>query len=203
VRPPWSIIGRTARAPCLRGPVSSTLGTAMPGLGGTSLLQTPTHGIADTGVARIPDLGLAGPSSTNPTVKSAALRGILQVVSPERREKASTRLSSHLLRQIGSPLSGQSHGRATHKLPFPLWPGRAGGERGAAAQSFTMAATAGSLAMAPPFVCQAGWPVRKAVPNLSLNRSANGKSPWPRCASGSSCASRPRRLAAVARLALR
>jgi uncharacterized protein len=26
VRPPWSIIGRTARAPCLRGPVSSTLG---------------------------------------------------------------------------------------------------------------------------------------------------------------------------------
>ncbi len=26
MRPPWFIIGRTARAPCLRGPVSSTLG---------------------------------------------------------------------------------------------------------------------------------------------------------------------------------
>jgi hypothetical protein len=150
----------------------------MPGLGGTSLLQTPTHGIANTGVTRVPELGLAGPSSTNPTVKPAALRGILQV-SPERREKASTRLSSHLLGQIGSPLSGQSHGRAAHKLPFPLWPGRAGGAKGVAAQSFTMAATAGSLAMAPPFVCQAVWPVRKAVPNLSFNRSANGRPPGP------------------------
>jgi hypothetical protein len=45
--------------------------------------------------------------------------------------------------------------------------------------------------------------LRPAMPNPALNRSANGKSPWPRSASGSSCASRPRRLAVVARLALR
>jgi hypothetical protein len=40
-------------------------------------------------------------------------------------------------------------------------------------------------------------------PNPSLNRSANGRSPWPRGASRSSCTSRPRRPAAVARLAPR
>jgi hypothetical protein len=45
--------------------------------------------------------------------------------------------------------------------------------------------------------------LRPAMPNPALNRSANGKSPWPRGACGSSCASRPRRLAVVARLALR
>jgi hypothetical protein len=45
--------------------------------------------------------------------------------------------------------------------------------------------------------------LRPAMPNPALNRSANGKPPWPRSASGSSCASRPRRLAVVARLALR
>jgi hypothetical protein len=45
--------------------------------------------------------------------------------------------------------------------------------------------------------------LRPAMPNPALNRSTNGKPPWPRCASGSSCASRPRRLAVVARLALR
>jgi hypothetical protein len=44
---------------------------------------------------------------------------------------------------------------------------------------------------------------RPAMPNPALNRSANGKSPWPRSPPGSSCASRPRRLAVVARLALR
>jgi hypothetical protein len=39
--------------------------------------------------------------------------------------------------------------------------------------------------------------------NMALNRSANGKSPWPRSAYGASCTARPRRLAVVARLALR
>jgi siroheme synthase (precorrin-2 oxidase/ferrochelatase) len=39
--------------------------------------------------------------------------------------------------------------------------------------------------------------------NLLVNRSANGMAPWPRGACGSSCASRPRRPAVVARLALR
>ena len=39
--------------------------------------------------------------------------------------------------------------------------------------------------------------------NPSFNRSANGKAPWPRGGLGSSSASRPRRLAVVARLTLR
>jgi hypothetical protein len=46
-------------------------------------------------------------------------------------------------------------------------------------------------------------PAQRPQPNPSLNRSANGRSPWPRGASGSSCSSRPRRPAVVARLALR
>jgi hypothetical protein len=46
-------------------------------------------------------------------------------------------------------------------------------------------------------------PPRKPLPNLSLNRSANGVPPGPRGSCGSSSASRPRRHPAVARLALR
>jgi hypothetical protein len=46
-------------------------------------------------------------------------------------------------------------------------------------------------------------PAPRPQPNPSLNRSANGRSPWPRGASGSSCTARPRRPAAVARLAPR
>jgi hypothetical protein len=44
---------------------------------------------------------------------------------------------------------------------------------------------------------------RKPLPNLSLNRSANGMPAWPRSGCGSSSASRPGRHAVVARLALR
>jgi hypothetical protein len=46
-------------------------------------------------------------------------------------------------------------------------------------------------------------PSRKPLPNLSLNRSANGVPPGPRGSCGSSSASRPRRHTAVAQLALR
>jgi hypothetical protein len=46
-------------------------------------------------------------------------------------------------------------------------------------------------------------PAPRPQPNPLLNRSANGRSPWPRGASGSSCTSRPRRPAVVARLAPR
>ncbi len=45
--------------------------------------------------------------------------------------------------------------------------------------------------------------VADVLPNLSLNRSANGMPPGPRGSCSSSSASRPRRHAIVARLALR
>jgi hypothetical protein len=179
VRPPWSIIGRTARAPCLRGPVSSTLGTAMPGLGGTSLLQTRTPSIAVTGRTRVPGLALAGPSSTKPKLKSAALRGILRV-SRTRLKGAATRLSSQLPRHLGSPQGSQFHGRPAHELPSPLWPARVGGAGGAIARSSTISAEVGSRAKArQAFTCQAVCQLRTAVPNLSFNRSANGRPPGP------------------------
>ncbi len=41
------------------------------------------------------------------------------------------------------------------------------------------------------------------LPNPTLNRSANGRAPWPRSSCGSSSASRPRRPPVVARLAPR
>jgi hypothetical protein len=45
--------------------------------------------------------------------------------------------------------------------------------------------------------------LRPAMPNPTLNRSANGRPAWPRGRLGSSSAARPSRPAAVARLALR
>jgi hypothetical protein len=62
-----------------------------------------------------------------------------------------------------------------------------------------MTQVASWLGMPPPAFAVA----QKAWPNLSLNRSANGRAPWPRGSSGSSSAARPRRPAVVARLALR
>jgi hypothetical protein len=43
----------------------------------------------------------------------------------------------------------------------------------------------------------------KVQPNRSFNRTANGRSPWPRGAFGSSCTARPRRPSVVGRLTLR
>jgi hypothetical protein len=46
-------------------------------------------------------------------------------------------------------------------------------------------------------------PYPSTRPNRSFNRTANGRSPWPRGAFGSSCTARPRRPPAGGRLTLR
>jgi hypothetical protein len=175
----WFILHRAAKAPCRRRPVSSTLGTAMPGFGGSSLLQIRTPRIADTGGTRLPSLALAGTSSANPKVKSAALRGILQM-SPGRLMGAPTHLSGHLRRHLGSPLGSQSHGRAAHEHTCALRPGRAGGAGQQSPSSSTRIAQTISGPRVPlPLNNQAVCHIRTAVPNRSFNRSANGRPPGP------------------------
>ena len=71
--------------------------------------------------------------------------------------------------------------------------------------------TPASLATCPASAAQMlkrkhGMSAQSAVqplPNPTLNRSANGRAPWPRSSCGSSSASRPRRPPVVARLAPR
>jgi hypothetical protein len=151
----------------------------MPCFGGTSLLQIRTPSIADTGGTRLPRLALAGTSSANPKVKSAALRGILQI-SPGRLEGAPTLLSGHLRRHLGSPLGSQSHGRAAHEHTCALRPGRAGGAGQQSPSSSTRIAQAISGPRVPlPFNNQAVCHLRTAVPNRSFNRSTNGRPPGP------------------------
>ena len=58
---------------------------------------------------------------------------------------------------------------------------------------------AGSLSSTSNSPCQR----RRALPNMSVNRTRYGKAPWPRAARCLSCASRPGRLASARRLPLR
>jgi hypothetical protein len=168
-----------AQAPCRSGPVTSTLGPAMPSFGGTSLLQIRTPSIADTGGTRLPKLALAGSSSANPKVKSEALRGSLQM-SPGRLNGAPTLLSGHLQRLLGSPLGSQSHGRAAHEHTCALRPGRAGGAGQQSPSSSTRVAQAiPGLRVPLPLINQSICYIRTAVPNRSFNRSANGRPPGP------------------------
>jgi hypothetical protein len=151
----------------------------MPSFVGTSLHRTPTPSIAVAGGTRVPGPELAGSSSTNPKVKSAALRGILQM-SPVRLTGAPTCLSGHLQRHLGSPLGGQFHGRAAHGPPLPLRPCRAGGAGGETLRLSAFNAEAVSAIQAPwPLIHPSGCPLRTAVPNLSFNRSSNGRPPGP------------------------
>jgi hypothetical protein len=199
----WFIMHHAAKAPCRSRPVSSTLGPAMPTFGGTSLLQTRTPSIDDARDKRVPGLELAGSSSTNPKVKSAALRGSLQM-SPVRLEGFPTRLSSHLLRYLGTPLGSQFHGRAAHEPAISLRQSRTGGAGEEAPRLFATNSEAGSaVSAALRLIYRTVCRLCTAVPNLSLNRSANGVPPCPRGCACLSSASRARRHAAVARLALR
>jgi hypothetical protein len=76
-----------------------------------------------------------------------------------------------------------------------------------AAQSSSQPAPAFSVVGGSPFSRHHGqhraWPPTQVQPNRSFNRTANGRSPWPHGAYGSSCTARPRRPPAGGRLTLR
>ena len=170
---------RAGQAPYRRRPFSFTLGTAMPSPGGSSLLQTRWPSIAGTESTRFHRLALPGALFTNPKVRSAALRGTIQMALG-RLKGAQGCLSGQVRTHLGSPLGGLFHGRAAHGPPLPLRPCRAGGAGGEAPRSSTLNAGAGSDMEAPwPLIHRSGCPHRTAVPNLSFNRSANGRPPGP------------------------
>jgi quinol monooxygenase YgiN len=75
------ILRLAGKAPCRRRPVNSALGTAMPSSGGTSLLQTRKPSIAGTGGHALPSAGTTKGFVHQPQSQSAALRGILQIVT--------------------------------------------------------------------------------------------------------------------------
>ena len=76
--------------------------------------------------------------------------------------------------------------------------------QGASKPSSQRTASAAMPGTAPQISCHGPRFLQPEVAsNMSLNRSANGRSPWPCGRLGSSSAARPRRPTAVARLALR
>jgi hypothetical protein len=181
----WSIMRLAAKAPRRRRPVSSTLGCALR----SCRVHMPSHHEQPSGASAL--LG-----------KSTKVRPFQELRSLPRAVNAALRGGRS--RCSDESFEGQFHGRAAFGRVGPLRQGRAGGAE------WRAPCLAGSSAFAASHWSSLMWFNRQcacqrpsAPPNWSLNRSANGKSPWPRSASGSSCASRPRRLAVVARLALR
>jgi hypothetical protein len=174
-----------ARAPCRSGPVTSTLGCALRNF----RVHLPSHHQQPSGAS-----ALLGNTSNVYVIQQP--RRLVRAVNTALRERRS--------RCSDESFESQFHGRAAGGSSAPLRQGREGGAE------WRTPHLASSSAYAASYWPSLMWFNRQcacqrpsAPPNWSLNRSANGKSPWPRGASGSSCASRPRRLAAVARLALR
>jgi hypothetical protein len=181
----WFIMRLAAKAPCPCRPVSSTLGCALR----NCRVHLPSHPQQPSSAS-----ALLGKSSTVYAIQQ--LRRLVHAV------KAA--LCGRRLRRSNESFERQFHGRAAYGSSTTLRQGRAGG---AGWRAPCLASSGAYVASYWPslmwFNRQCACQRPSSPPNLSLNRSANGKSPWPRCASGSSCASRPRRLAVVARLALR
>jgi hypothetical protein len=185
VRPPWFIIGRTAKPSTRRRPVNSALGCALR----NCRVHLPSRHQQPSGAS-----ALLGNSSKVYAIQQ--LRRLVHAVNAALRGKH--------LRCSDESFESQFHGRAACGSSAPLRPGRAGGAEWRAPHLASSSAYAASYWPSLMwFNRQCACQRPSAPPNLSLNRSANGKPPWPRCASGSSCASRPRRLAVVARLAQR
>jgi hypothetical protein len=174
-----------AKAPRRRRPVSSTLGCALR----NCRVHLPSHHQQPSGAS-----ALRGKSS-----RVYAIQQLLRLV-----HAVNAALRGRRSRCSDESFESQFHGRAACAGSAPLRSGRAGGAEWRAPRlASSSACTASYWPSLMWFNRQCACQRPSAPPNWSLNRSANGKPPWPRCASGSSCASRPRRLAVVARLALR
>jgi hypothetical protein len=174
-----------AKAPRRRRPVSSTLGIALNIVGAIAKDRK-----SERAGARPSDIR----STAKQTPRTSCSRVRQQVTSAARDRSAPTEAAA--VQSVG----GSAATRQT--APAGATAGGAGGWQ--RLQSFPHSCAC-SLSRIGPRTGSTVCAFRHcpAMPNPALNRSANGKPPWPRCASGPSCASRPRRLAVVARLALR
>jgi hypothetical protein len=184
-RPPWLIIGRTAKPSRRRRPVSSTLGIAL----------NNVRAIAN---GRMSEQARAHPSAVRSTAAPTArtsCSSVRQLVTGASRDPTAPNGAAAVQSVGGSAATRKSAHDGTTA---------GGGGRFQRLQSFhrSCACSLSKLGRSTgASLC--AFHRRPAMPNPALNRSANGNPPWPRSASGSSCASRPRRLAVVARLALR
>jgi hypothetical protein len=185
VRPPWFIIGRTAKPSHRCRPVSSTLGIAL------NNVQAIANGCKSGHAGAHP----SGVRSTATPTAPTSCSPVRQLVTGAARDPSAPTEAAAVQSVGGSAATRQTApggttagggGECQRLRPF---------QRGCACSLSRVGRRTGST------LCV--FRHHPAMPNMSLNRSANGKPPWPRCASGSSCASRPRRLAVVARLALR
>jgi hypothetical protein len=174
-----------AKAPRRRRPVSSTLGIALNIVGAIAKDRKSEHaGARPSGIG----------STATPTARTSCSLVRQQVTGAARDRLAPTEAA--VVQSVG--------GSAATRQTAPDGATAGGGGGWQRLQSFPRSCACSLSGIGPrtgSTVC--AFRLRPAMPNPALNRSANGKSPWPRSASGSSCASRPRRLAVVARLALR
>jgi hypothetical protein len=261
VRPPWFIIGRTAKPSSRRRPVNSALGSTWGQAGFTALLAARHEVTLANRVA----LGQAGSTllpQVSPTRPAFRLRrAAIRPPTPAARRAHSLPPPARLANVAGRCLTCRSTGRATARHPgreapavnlaprgqgasppragylyvrqhmgsgkfhgssrrsarsHPCQPCRAWtGRLCAPASSQSHAARLPAPPCSHPAAsngCAAGSLTstiyslahpRSALPNLSVNRSANGWPPCPRAARCLSCASRARRPPVVARLPLR
>jgi hypothetical protein len=250
-----------ARVPCLRAPVTSTLGSTW----GQAGFRAPLAARHEVTLANRVALGQAGSTllpRVSPTRPAFRLRrAAIRPPTPAARRAHSLPPPTRLANAVGRCLTCRSTGRATARHPgreplavypaprgqgasppragylyvrqhmgsgrfqgssrrsarsHPCQPCRAWTGRlyaTAASQSHTArlpappcshpaahpCCAAGSLSSTSNSPCQR----RRALPNMSVNRTRYGKAPWPRAARCLSCASRPGRLASARRLPLR
>jgi hypothetical protein len=185
VRPPWFIIGLTAKPSRRCRPVSSTLGIALNIVGAIASCRKNKHAGAYPSGFR---------SSAIPTPRTTGSHVRWQVTGALRGRSAPSEAAA--VQSVG--------GSAATRRFVPNSTSVSGGGEWHRLRSF-QGSCASSLSRVGRCTRSTfcAFRLRPAMPNPALNRSANGKSPWPRAASGSSCVSRPRRPAVVARLALR
>jgi hypothetical protein len=181
----WFIMHLAAKAPRRRRPVSSTLGCALR----SCRVHLSSHSQQPSGASAL----LRKSSKAHPIQQLRRLPRTVKAALRGRRSRCSD-----------ESFESQFHGRAACASSAPLRQGHAGGAEWraqclASSSAFTSSCWPGLMWFTRRCACQRP----SAPPNWSLNRSANGRSPWPRGSSGSSSAARPRRPAAVARLALR
>jgi hypothetical protein len=174
-----------AKAPRRRRPVSSTLGIAS-NIAGTNAngRKSENAGAHASGIR----------STAMPTARAPGSRVRRQVTGALRGRSAPSEAAA-VQSVVGSAATRRTVRNGTSASGGGEWHRLRLFQRTCACSMLTVGRRTSSTVCAFRF--------RPAMPNPALNRSANGKSPWPRGASGSSSASRPRRHAVVARLALR
>jgi hypothetical protein len=181
----WFIMRLAAKAPRRRRPVSSTLGIAL------NNVQVIANGRKGEHAGALPS-GVR--STATPTARTSCSPVRQLVTGAARGPSASTEAAavqsvggSAATRQTAPDGTTAGGGGECQRLrPF---------QRGCACSLSRVGRCTGST------LCV--FRHRPAMPNMSLNRSANGWPAWPCDRLGSSSASRPSRPAAVARLALR